>query len=305
LCSCTLAIHPGSYPILNRRFPFAFDLWLYYHFELLGLEHMFVHDLGSSVRPALQRYIDDGRVSYISDFGRRVSPTMENLTRERGLGMASLEQLAFDRCLAHARGRFRWVMVHGLDEFFVPPTPGEKFNDGLLQRLSEAKANSFLIQRYAVGPCPDGESSPTPDLLLARHRCTSAQNAGVFPIADPFRADYLDSHDAVPRYHDVRSVEWPWNVPVDPFRDGRLHHYVDSIGDRCETCTDPIPRGEGLDWAVPHLAERLAFLTETHGSGGLISDGAGAPGRAPDGGEAAQDCREMPTLAHCRGQPQL
>ena len=51
---------------------------------------------------------------------------MENLTSHRGLGMGSLEQIAFDRCLAHARGRFRWVMAgSGLDEYFVPPEPGE------------------------------------------------------------------------------------------------------------------------------------------------------------------------------------
>jgi len=31
---CTVALHPGSYRILNSKFSHAFDLWLYYHLEV-------------------------------------------------------------------------------------------------------------------------------------------------------------------------------------------------------------------------------------------------------------------------------
>ena len=48
---------------------------------------------------------------------------------------------------------------------------------------------------------------------------------------------------------------------------------IDMVGDRCgRACTDRLPVGDGLDWAVPQLAAHLEVLLGIHGSGGLVLD---------------------------------
>jgi hypothetical protein len=288
-------MHPDSYRILNRRFPFAFDLWLYYHFDLLGLTHMYVHDLGDSFRSVMQPYIDSGRVTYVPHFGRKVSPTMENLTAQRGLGMASLEQIAFDRCLMHARGRYRFAVVLGVDDFLVPATPGLGIQD-LVLRLASSEQNSFLLERIHFGPCLSGSQRDAagPNLVMRRHRChTTPGRGGVFPVVDPVRVDYLDSHSAVPRYHDFRSLAKPWNVRLDPRKDWKIHHYPDTVGDRYHErynrdqfgTEERLAFGEGMDWAQPALDAKQRLL-EAAASGSK-------------GADEFSECNDLPFLAQC------
>ena len=52
-----------------------------------------------------------------------------------------------------------------------------------------------------------------------------------------------------------------------------MHHMIDMVGDRCgRACTDRLPLGERLDWAVPQLAAHLEVLLGIPGSGGLVLD---------------------------------
>jgi hypothetical protein len=153
--------------------------WIAFHL-LVGVEHFYLYDNGSTDRPeaALAPFLDRGWVTlrpWPVPFHRRAASR------------------AYADCLERVRGHARWLTCLDLDEFLFSPR-----ESGLGPALRELEAHPGVVVRWQVyGSSGHGHASTEPVIARFARRAPRGwiRNRRVKSIVDPSRTLHpLNSH---------------------------------------------------------------------------------------------------------------
>lgn len=129
--------------IFKNEAPFLKE-WIDYHHDLLGVSKFYLYNNDSSdgYLEVLTPYIGNGLVELINWESRD----------EHAIDVEGICKFPWDRyqigaytecCRERARGKVRWLAVHDIDEFLVPPGGMKGFRK-MLREASRPRLNKFL-----------------------------------------------------------------------------------------------------------------------------------------------------------------
>jgi hypothetical protein len=156
--------------IFRDEAPFLAE-WITFH-RLVGIEHFFLYDNGSTDHPeaALARFLADGSVTlrpWPVPFHHHAAPR------------------AYADCLDRVRGRARWLTCLDLDEFLF--APGQDRLDTVLREFEEYPGIVVRWQVYGSSGAEHASTAPVIARFSRRAPTGWIRNRRVKSIVDPAR----------------------------------------------------------------------------------------------------------------------
>ncbi|CAJ1389126.1 unnamed protein product [Effrenium voratum] len=204
---------------MHKIMPFVVEDWLNYH-SIIGIDHFVIYDADGSYEPFLQKFIQQGRVTYHPKWPETLLPTFGTLADEVSQEYrrpVAVEPQCLDHCIWQQKHQSDWVLVlHNFEEYLSSPLFPEKLQkkkgSALLSLLEdwsdEAESNIGvfdLFQEVMGGPKRRGATTlskwtrkrPAAEPSLGRSE--NHQRSFSF-IADPVQVLQSAVHIAQPKY---------------------------------------------------------------------------------------------------------